>query len=159
MAAWWDYALTQTVIDVFISLNIFTGRFDRRQLLAANIGDTDNAKNGVFVFDHRKDAEGKERKELWFDFMADCGDGFDSTYTISRLLAQPSLTVANERSTEMKTLSRGQILIIGGDLVYPRPTPENFESRFLRVFEDALPSPIDVPKYYEHHVSLTSSNT
>ena len=64
MAAWWDYALTQTVIDVFISLNIFTGRFDRRQLLAANIGDTDNAKNGVFVFDHRKDAEGKERKSF-----------------------------------------------------------------------------------------------
>ena len=156
MASWWDYALTQTVIDVFISINFFSGRFDQRQLLAANIGDTDSAKNGIFVFDHRKDNEGKERQELWLDFMADCGDGFNSSYTISSLLAQPNLMLHDEGSLEMKTLSRGQILMIGGDLAYPRPTPENYESRFFRVFEDALPSPSDVPKYYEHHVSLTS---
>lgn len=157
MAAWWDYALTQTAIDVFISLNIFTGRFDQRQLLAANVGDTESSKNGVFVFDHTKDSGGKEREELWFDFMADCGDGFDSSYTISRLLAQPSLTLAHEKLPGTRTLPRGEILIIGGDLAYPRPTPENFESRFLRVFEDAMPSPSDQPKYYEDHVSLGSS--
>lgn len=32
-----------------------------------------------------------DREELWLDFMADCGDGFNSSYEIARLLAQPAL--------------------------------------------------------------------
>ena len=34
MAAWYDYALTQTGIDVFITLNVFSGRFDQREMLS-----------------------------------------------------------------------------------------------------------------------------
>jgi hypothetical protein len=49
-------------------------------------------------------------KELWFDFMADTGDGGNSTYSIARLLAQPSLTVGDLK------LPRGHLLIVGGDL-------------------------------------------
>jgi hypothetical protein len=49
-------------------------------------------------------------KELWFDFMADTGDGGNSTYSVARLLAQPSLTVGDLK------LPRGHLLIVGGDL-------------------------------------------
>ena len=45
--------------------------------------------------------------------MADTGDGFDATYSVAYLLAQPSLTVDGE------TLPRGQALVLGGDQVYP----------------------------------------
>ena len=69
-------------------------------------------------------------EELWFDFMADCGDGFDSSYSIARMLSQPNLRVGG------RNLQRGKILVIGGDLAYPNPTKENFEERFVRVFED-----------------------
>ena len=76
--------------------------------------------------------ENENQSDMWFDFIADCGDGFDSSYSIARLLAQPSLTLNG------RTLKRGQILLIGGDLCYPNPTNENFEERFLRVFDDAM---------------------
>src|SRR3954466_7889765 len=33
-----------------------------------------------------------DAEEFWFDFVADTGDGFDATYTVAYLLAQPSLT-------------------------------------------------------------------
>jgi hypothetical protein len=156
MAAWWDYALTQTAIDVFISLNIFTGRFDRRQLLANN--HSEGRQGGVasdpFEFDHSRDKHGKPKEEMWFDFMADCGDGFDSSYAISRLLAQPKLALDAIDGEGKVCLPRGELLIIGGDLAYPRPTNENFEQRFLRVFNDAMPSPYYASPYHEEHVSM-----
>src|SRR5690242_8384401 len=34
-----------------------------------------------------------EDGECWLDFAADLGDGFDATYSIAYLLAQPRLTV------------------------------------------------------------------
>jgi hypothetical protein len=51
-----------------------------------------------------------KRKDLWFDFMADTGDGGNSTYSVARLLAQPSLKMGKIE------LPRGDLLIIGGDL-------------------------------------------
>jgi hypothetical protein len=45
--------------------------------------------------------------------MADLGDGFDATYAIAHLLAQPNLTV------EKNTLPRGSAVVMGGDEVYP----------------------------------------
>lgn len=51
-----------------------------------------------------------KRKELWFDFMADTGDGGNSTYSIARLLAQPSLKVGD------LDLPRSDLLVLGGDL-------------------------------------------
>ena len=69
-------------------------------------------------------------EDVWFDFMADCGDGFDSSYSVARMLSQPNLRVGG------LNLQRGKILLIGGDLAYPNPTKTNFEERFVRVFED-----------------------
>ena len=31
-------------------------------------------------------------QDLWFDYVADTGDGFDATYSVAYLLAQPELT-------------------------------------------------------------------
>lgn len=55
-----------------------------------------------------------EKDELWFDFMADTGDGGNSSYSVARLLAQPSLNVINNDSIQQ--LPRGDLLLIGGDL-------------------------------------------
>ena len=145
--------MTQTAIDVFITLNVFSGRFDQRQLLAksSNLNNDANTvakENGnsinnrcdnfkmeeqdPFVFDHTINKDGKMKEEIWIDFMADCGDGFDPSYSISRLLAQPELILPfsnndedGDDKHESKTLPRGDILIIGGDLAYPNPTPDN----------------------------------
>lgn len=77
----------------------------------------------------------QEKDELWFDFIADTGDGGNSTYAIARLLAQPSLRVkvkvedpwasprprsstgsATNPTHAAKKLPRGDLLLIGGDL-------------------------------------------
>ena len=34
-----------------------------------------------------------EGGDFWFDYTADVGDGFDATYTVAALLAQPTLHV------------------------------------------------------------------
>src|SRR5688500_12808961 len=51
--------------------------------------------------------------ELWIDYVADLGDGFDATYSVAYLLAQPELALDGRR------LPRGQVLVMGGDQVYP----------------------------------------
>ena len=60
------------------------------------------------------------KKELWFDFIADTGDGGNSTYTISRLLAQREIKIDPSQKEEYKIdldiLKRGDLLLIGGDL-------------------------------------------
>lgn len=69
----------------------------------------DGAEQGDLLYDQ---FSGKE--ELWFDFMADTGDGGNSSYAVARLLAQPSIHLMREDS--MLTLPRGNLLLIGGDL-------------------------------------------
>eukprot|EP01084_Bolivina_argentea_P265313 449677_1 len=84
----------------------------------------------------------KHDKELWFDFMADCGDGFNPSYEVARLLAQPYLININENIK----LPRAKLLLIGGDLAYAGPSFENYENKFFRVFEDAMAPPASFKK-------------
>src|SRR2546430_4102532 len=79
--------------------------------------------------------EGTGRSELWFDYVADLGDGFDPTYTMAYLLAQPEVTV------EGRTLPRGQLLVMGGDEVYPTPSNQQYEDRTKGPYKAALPVP------------------
>jgi hypothetical protein len=76
-----------------------------------------------------------EDGELWLDFVADVGDGFDSGYSVAYLLAQPSLSVDGHR------LPRGNALVLGGDLVYPTPSTDKYEDRFKGPYRAALPLP------------------
>ena len=162
---------------MLVHLKLFVGRFDQRALLAcrsAHDGHDDanalhhrHAHLGAtplppkppvdpFFFDHSSEDDGDDG--MWIDFMADCGDGFDSSYEIARLLAQPKLKVstsqklwrsydqkgrseARGRTLKQGSLPRGKLLVIGGDLAYPHPSTETFEARFIRPFTDAMASP------------------
>ena len=150
-----------------MQLNVFSGRFDMRQLLgnrsfideetAANLRTIVRTPADPFFHDHSisLNAANAEKGEMWFDFVADVGDGFDSSYAIARLLAQPGLQIqeagARSNCNSLLQLPRGEILIIGGDLAYPRPTHESFEQRFVRVMEDAMPPPLGSPAYDQEH--------
>jgi hypothetical protein len=75
---------------------------------------------------------------------------------VSRVLAQPTLNVATTSSSSSKhcgrrTLPRGKLLINGGDLAYPDPTPHSYENRFFRTFEDAMPPPLS---FRREHISI-----
>lgn len=68
-----------------------------------------DAEKGDPLYDHFR-----EKDDFWFDFMADTGDGGNSSYSIARLLAQPKLHVKDGDSVQ--ALPRGNLLLIGGDL-------------------------------------------
>jgi hypothetical protein len=82
--------------------------------------------------------------DLWVDYLSDTGDGWEATYTMAWLLAQPTLQAGDE------TLPRGRVLLLGGDQVYPSASPEQYEDRFIGPFASALPkfATTDRPEMY-----------
>jgi len=82
--------------------------------------------------------------EVWLDYISDVGDGFNATYSMAWLLAQPSLKVAAPRSDDGLTLSelpRGQILVMGGDQVYPTASGKEYEDRMVGPYLAAYSTP------------------
>jgi hypothetical protein len=81
--------------------------------------------------------------ELWLDYVADLGDGFDATYSVASLLAADTLTPGTE------PLPRGQVLVMGGDQVYPAASTGAYEDRTKGVYRAALPvAPDPAPSLY-----------
>ncbi|WP_163568613.1 metallophosphoesterase family protein [Fodinicola feengrottensis] len=64
----------------------------------------------------------------WLDFAADIGDGFDATYAVAYALAEPTLPLAGQ------DCPRGQLLVLGGDEVYPTPSQTQYLDRTLRPY-------------------------
>lgn len=75
------------------------------------------------------------RSELWIDYVADTGDGFDATYTVASLVASREL----ELDGLAAPLPRAELLVLGGDQVYPDATAGGYKDRFEGPFEAALP--------------------
>jgi hypothetical protein len=78
-----------------------------------------------------------EGDEIWLDYVADLGDGWNPTYTIARLLAQEELTIPG--ADDLGPLRRGRILVMGGDQVYPVPKRSEYENRLIGPYKAALP--------------------
>ncbi len=159
MSNWYDiFSLFGTVMNISVS-EIFRSRFDARTLLAVsrdnptpslprNVAERQPPGEHDFI-DHSDYFEYRcpEGSDFWFDYAADVGDGFHSTYYVAALLAQPLLQVQERRlspgqpSTDhagaVTPLPRGRFLILGGDEVYPSASRDAYEARFVRVYEAA----------------------
>ena len=133
MVGWYTPRLIATAVSVAISTAF--GQFaDRREMEAAGRKiDPDKLDD---AYDYRDALAGQD---FWFDFFADTGDGWNSTYAVARLLAEPVLKVA-EADTP---LPRGRILVMGGDQVYPTPSREAYQERLIVPFEAAAKGQID----------------
>ncbi|MEV6306105.1 metallophosphoesterase [Actinoplanes sp. NPDC051861] len=107
---------------------LFGAYLDKREL--------QNALDGDF-FDHSATADG----DIWLDYVADLGDGFDATYSVAYLLAQSELDIDGEK------LPRGRLLLMGGDQVYPLASGDGYENRMKGPYRAALPeAPAGVPR-------------
>lgn len=137
--------LFKTVFDLLVSVTVFVGRFDMRMMQAAMSRVEDGSKQEDLLYD-----QFSEEEELWFDFMADTGDGGNSSYSVARLLAQPSVRVRSDDS--FIELPRAKLLLIGGDLAYPNPSSFTYENRLFRPFEYALQPPL---WYKEEHIAVS----
>jgi hypothetical protein len=90
-----------------------------------------------------------EDDELWVDYVSDLGDGFNATYSIAWLLAQKSLRVdgpvagsrAGGAASVPVELPRGQVLVMGGDQVYPTASGKEYEDRMVGPYLAAYSTP------------------
>lgn len=92
------------------------------------------APQGVFDYSNRS--------ELWIDYVADLGDGWNPTYTVACSLAKERLLLRGSQGQEYET-RRGDILIMGGDEVYPVANRENYQQRLIAPYGEAFPEPGD----------------
>ncbi|HEX8547204.1 MAG TPA: metallophosphoesterase [Cytophagaceae bacterium] len=119
MTRWYNVKqLAATGLKSIISAT-FGSYADRREIQAAISGNES--------FDYSSE------EDLWVDYVADLGDGFNSTFTVASLLAESSLT------NEGLDLPRGRVLIMGGDQVYPFAKREYYEERMGVPYEIAFP--------------------
>ncbi len=175
MVPWLSLFAVHSLIDVFLQLKVFLGRVDARLMQPAleardrfrptkkidknEINDPretfkymQNQYPGC-LYDYSLTQKTVDGKGFWFDFMADCGDGFNSSYQVARLLAQQNISVRHNKVE--KTLPRGDFLVLGGDLAYPQPTERNYEKRFFRIFEDAMSPP---PSFRRSKIATNKQN-
>lgn len=97
-----------------------------------------------FDYSQETDADGS----LWLDYVADTGDGWDSTYAVARLLALPTLSLDAPDGSRLVT-PRGRIMVLGGDAVYPSASRDHYEERLLHPYESAMPrSPSPAPDMF-----------
>lgn len=120
MVNWYDpQQLTFTTLKTVIS-GVFGNFADKREMQAAldpNIEPEDFS----------------DKAEIWIDYISDLGDGFDATYTMAHVMAQDQLEAGGEK------LKRGNILIMGGDQVYPTPEMEEYDNRLKGPYHAAFP--------------------
>ena len=131
MVGWYQPGqLVRTGIATLIS-TIF-GRSADRRLVEALTADP------IEYFDYSVGDAGKVRREIWIDYVADAGDGFDSTYAIASAVAHTTLDVEDPAGAVHST-QRGRVLVFGGDLTYPVASREQYERRLVTPYERALP--------------------
>jgi hypothetical protein len=120
--------LASSALKVVLS-GVFGAYADKRELQAAFPQD---------VIDDFKD-----RDQLWVDYVSDLGDGFNATYSIAWLLAQEKLDLPPGQpkrpgATPLST-QRGELLVMGGDEVYPVANSRAYENRTKGPYAAALP--------------------
>jgi hypothetical protein len=132
MAHWFDAWLLLKLLNNVILSSVFGQYADRRLIMAAL--DTvsadvhfDRACSVKKYFTPNSDGT------VWLDWVADLGDGFDSTYAVACLLARQNLTVGGV------TLPRGQALVMGGDEVYPKATRQAYTNQVRQPYAWAFP--------------------
>jgi hypothetical protein len=76
-----------------------------------------------------------EGTSVWIDYIADVGDGWNSTATMAWLLTQEHLTI--EPPHEDLMTERGSVLIMGGDEVYPKASEDQYRRRLWNAYAGA----------------------
>jgi hypothetical protein len=132
MVRWLDpHQLVDTAIRVLLS-GVFSSYADNRQLQALEPAEVPDYS---------------EQTHLWLDYVSDLGDGWNSTYTVAWLLAAEELKL--DWDGETHATERGQVLIMGGDQVYPVPNAAEYQNRMLGPYQAALPcAPDKAPELF-----------
>ena len=132
MTHWFNPWLLFKLLQNVIISSIFGQYADRRLMIAAldTVSPEEHERRAKSFRNYfQPDSNGA----VWLDFVADLGDGFDSTYAIATLLARQELVVGNDK------LPRGQALIMGGDEVYPAASEQTYRNQLRQPYAWAFP--------------------
>jgi hypothetical protein len=148
MVGWYDpRQLVRTGLQVAIS-TIF-GRYSDRRLVEALA----SGRPEIYDYTHHyKDDgqelceldEGRQRDEIWIDYVADLGEGWNSTYAVAYHLSEDSrdfeYTDSASGEKQHAQTRRGNLLIFGGDQVYPAADRVEYDQRLVKPYERAFPA-------------------
>ena len=132
--------LLRTGYNVWLS-TIAVEYIDRREMLAAlqNIKIPDDGlPPAVLERGETIDAvypPAQHHAGLWLDFVADIGDSWEATHAVATLLAARELRVQGHA----EPLRPADIVVLGGDLVYPTPNRERYRRRTREPCMFAIP--------------------
>jgi hypothetical protein len=144
MVSWYDPRLLARIGVRTIVSSIFGQYADQRLIQAATDQGDAAALKARYDFRDPTPDDPMQRVNLdesgafWIDYLADTGDGFESTYTMAYLMAIDQLAVPGLA----QPLPAGDTLIMGGDQCYPQATREGYKQRLINPFSWAF----DVPK-------------
>jgi hypothetical protein len=134
MVRWFNPILLIKLLNNVVTSAMFGQYADRRLIIAAlDTVPPEKHLERATAFVNEFSTEGMG--PVWFDFVADLGDGFDSTFAVACLLAR------KECEVEGKILPRGQMLIMGGDEVYPLANAHTYRNQLFQPYRWAFPDP------------------
>jgi hypothetical protein len=116
MVGWYDPSVLARSAALLTVANLF-GRHSDTRLIEALASQP-----------QREFRFGREGEDFWFDYVADLGDGWNPTYAIAEAVARPELAVPDGAGT-MHATRGGEVLVFGGDEVYPYPSKEEYARR------------------------------
>jgi hypothetical protein len=150
MVSWYDPAvLFRSALRATLAQQF--GRHSDRRLIEALGSQPQSA------FDYTKEGAG----DFWFDYVADLGDGWNSTYAVAYWLSQPELTLRTGDGAGVTTQA-GRVLLFGGDEVYPYPSRQAYEQGTEKPYATALagrekrPDVFAVPGNHDWYDSLVA---
>lgn len=104
-------------------------------VLSAAFGDHLDKREMQSTLKSRVLSAGAGADDVWIDFIADTADGFNQTYSVASCASQREIAPIGLDHT----LPRAQLIVFGGDEVYPYATPKEYEDRFSGPYLAALP--------------------
>jgi len=126
MVGWYDPAqLLRTGLQTVLT-EVFATRADYRLLLA--LGEPQEPRSFA------------DREVFWMDYVSDTGDGWRPTTAVLHALARTSIAVDGE------ALPRGDLLLMGGDQVYPAGSIAEYEARLLAPMRAVSPPEPPTPR-------------
>lgn len=116
MTGWFDPKVMAQSAAMLLTANIFGRHSDTRLIEALGSQPQD-------VFDYRGHAG-----DFWLDYVADLGDGWNSTHAVASAIAAESLLDTRA----------GEVLVMGGDEVYPYPSRNAYARRTETPYSEAF---------------------
>ena len=156
--AWYNPAVLFRSAREMLASGDFIRNFDRRELFTS--GD-------LQVVDQSK---GHNSGDFWWDFMSDSGDGGNASYTIARAMQASSVPVQYAEGVTPdidigNSLPGSKLMVFGGDLAYPGASTEEYQYRFIEMWEAAKRSdePSDltfasIPQNHDWFDNISSFN-